>query len=366
MKKVLLFGPPAVSYRPGAIVKYLTDRPESFHVFSFHDRYFSSMRFGLRPIVVVLLSLLAVSSADIIVISSIKHTTTYSRIVMKLASLLGKRVVIDFYISSYETQVLDRGSFDTKSRVAKNLALYDRQAIKLGNPTIFLNQSEMIYYCGLLGVQIADVNPFILPLVVPERPISKRPYFRGEVSFPTIVWWGRMGNPIHGFDVIIDAVRILEERGFRANYGFFGAPGEHFDSAKLSAEGICCLENVIFSDKYSFNNGLLTEFLTEKADIALGTFGLTDKAKNVLTNKVLDASSLGLPCITQSSEGLSEYFKNEENILLCKCDAESLANRIIEVSQRREEIDRIAANALNIAKNKFSPDQFEASLEEFL
>ena len=50
------------------------------------------------------------------------------------------------------------------------------------------------------------------------------------------------------------------------------------------------------------------------------------------------------------SSGLCEYFTDEENILFSKCDVESLVDRIIEVSQRQEEVRRIADNARVVAK----------------
>lgn len=280
------------------------------------------------------------------------------------------RLITEAYISEYETKVVDRAIFDEGSNEAKKAAHLDRQAFQYSSPAIFLTQAEREYYCSLLGIENTSINSVVNPLCVPLRVQAKLPYLSCKTEIPTITWWGRMGNPIHGFEIIMEAVEILEEREFKANYAFFGSyeylPSGSYIQNCDKFKSIADLPNVTFSDEYSFNNGKLDSFLYNHADLALGTFGDTKKAKTVLTNKVLDAASFGIPCLTQYSSGLMEFFTDGENILLAENSGSALAAMIQLNFMDLEKLKRIGFESHKLCEVNFSPKAFERRLKDIV
>lgn len=366
MKNVLIYGRTAAAYRPGLYAKYFIDRADLYSVLCVDPVYWNSYPRVIRHVLLSLFLFISAFKAEVIIITPMFHTGRLANFLMKFAGRLKRRLIIDVYISEYETKVIDRAIFAEGSKAAKTAAESDRLAFQVSSPAIFLTQAEREYYCSLLGIDAGSIHSVVNPLCVPLRTQAKLPYLSYDMEIPTVVWWGRFGNPIHGFDVIARAIQLLENANFKANYALFGANDKKYSDNLECYQSLADLPNVTFSKEYSFNNGKLDCFLLNHADLALGTFGDTRKAKTVLSNKVLDAASFGIPCLTQYSSGTMEFFKEGETILIAEHSPSALAAAIKLHFEEREKLKRIGYASLQLAESTFSPEAFEARFRDII
>lgn len=72
---------------------------------------------------------------------------------------------------------------------------------------------------------------------------------------------------------------------------------------------------------------------------------------------LLEAMSCGLPCIGTNVEGIKEIVKHKENGYLCKTNAESIREAILEVLGDKSLKEKIGANARKTILEKFSLEE---------
>lgn len=365
-KTVLLLGGTNAAYRPALWAQYFMERSKDFGLIvdtqGFGYRLPRIMRVSLR----LSFTIFAYLVSDIVVIQPMSHTSPYSRLVYRLNRLFRKQILVDIYISNFETLIIDRKRFAPDSERSKQLKSRDRAAVLAGAPSVFLTSAEKSYYSEILGLDAFSLRTTILPLVTPERPMATRPFLSGKSSQPTIAWWGRQGNPLHGFENIAAACKLLLTEGFQGSFAFFASGGKDWAEYHAKFSHLADHPQVLFSKDYNFNNGKLTEFLVEKTDLALGTFGDTRKARTVLVNKVLDASAFGLPCLTQFSEGMAEFFEDGKTIRIADIDPEKIAEAIRSATSRPQELMKIGDNARRLVRSSFSPEKFHRDLDALL
>lgn len=82
-------------------------------------------------------------------------------------------MIVDFYASYYDMNVLDRQSFPKDSMEAKGSLIHDNIAVELVDYIMFLNRSECSYYLGVNDCQQYIGKSIIVPLVIENR--SKTP-----------------------------------------------------------------------------------------------------------------------------------------------------------------------------------------------
>lgn len=258
----------------------------------------------LRPLEWVIFIANLILSDTVLIVAACHHSNQ-CRFALKFARFFKKRLIVDFYISHYETRVLDRGLYAPDSEEAKRFWEFDRQALELADLVLFLNQAEKEYYCQSLGIEPSVINSQILPITNGHQfRKSALPWHAGKNDRPRFAWWGReVTNPIHGLDLLIQ--------------GFY--------NAGPIADLVLCLNSdddkhrlfekypeleecswILVRTDLNFADGSLPKYLVSKVDFAVGPIGESDKSKVVVANKVIDAISLGIPLVTQRSEGMCE------------------------------------------------------------
>lgn len=362
-KTVLLLGESAgAAYRPAFWATYFMERSSRYSLLVDTTGAFSRapklIRWPMRFWVLLTLYL----SSDIIVLQPMQHYTNSANLVILLNRLWKKRIIVDIYISAYETLVVDRKRLPEKSKKAKILKNRDVRAFTTGSPVIFLTEAEKKYYCKTIGLLPDQISSKISPLVVPLRNLARRPFLKGKSKIPTIAWWGNEGNPLHGFENIAEACRILIEEGFEARFAFFAGGNQNWDSFVEEFSFLKNNSNVIFTNSYTFANGKLNEFLHQETDLSLGTFGDTAKARTVLVNKVLDAASFGLPCLTQYSEGMLEFFEPDKNIFISEITPQKIAEKIRRCLSMPDTCLELGDASRALVRSQFSPESFQRSL----
>jgi len=153
--------------------------------------------------------------------------------------------------------------------------------------------------------------------------------------------------PLHGLDVIAGAVEALAERR-DLRFVFIGT-GELRASfqARLSAYDA----NTEFVDWVAYEK--LAERIA-RADIVLGIFGGSVKARMVIPNKVYEAAAVGRAVVTADTPAVRELFTADENVVVCDADSASLAAAITRLVEAPDLRRRLGEAARSFMAERFS------------
>jgi len=107
--------------------------------------------------------------------------------------------------------------------------------------------------------------------------------------------------------------------------------------------------------------------VTAKADIGLGIFGETNKAKKVIPHKIFDLMAMKKSIITGDSPAVREILTDKKNVILCKmANTKSLAESILLLKNNRQLREKISVNAYNLFKKKFTRKKIGEELKDIL
>ncbi|PSU61268.1 glycosyltransferase, partial [Photobacterium phosphoreum] len=254
------------------------------------------------------------------------NTNIYSLVDCLIARLLGKKIIYEYYISRYDTNVKDKKLYKSKNYKAKYDLFLDKSLTKLATKIICLNNAEYDYYKDFM-CDSSNSKLEIIPLVIDLT--ESFPKNEVDISIVKYCWWGTY-LPLHGLDKIIKA--FYKSNNQNSLLYIFGDSDE---KAKEYIELVSelGLENkVFFNHSYTFNNKKLPDFLVDNFVVALGNFGDSAKAKTVLVNKIVDAASLSLPILTSESKASSYYFDNNVSIIYSERNIDNIANKMNEIN----------------------------------
>lgn len=309
---------------------------------------------GITNILMLLMS-------DVVFVAPLQHNNK----LVKLAILLKKIIIVDFYISFYDSVVFDHKKYDSNSKKAQRFLKIDRNAANNARVLTFLNKSEMNLYLNRIGIRSELVNYEIIPLVIPNREKKAQlDFFKGKRKTMNICWVGTY-IPLHGIDKIIEAVNILSNTNCDIHFYFWGnsneaARGYIEKVKKLKIDNYVSFINDKWGNMEEWEN-----FIVKNCDISLGVFGDSTKSKTVLPNKVIDGIVFKTPVITQFSKGAREFFDFSNDIFGCSNTPEELASVIEYIySLDFEDIEKHIENSYLKYENNFSYEAFYARVEK--
>ncbi|MCI1648746.1 MAG: glycosyltransferase, partial [Bacteroides sp.] len=316
MNNIYIIGRPLDLYRTQTFVKAVMDSYKEWNLsisyFTFTRlnrgtyfiRFFKLFIYGLE----LLYALFQICRADYIYTPPmIIAANRFFKIEFIFARFLKKKIICEFYISTYDTMVLDRKKVSINSSIANRLLKWDRK-LQTCYRTIFLNKTEAGRYSSIVGYKLSELNYVIIPLSIRERSKSLLPYYTKNANTFNIVWWGSY-IPLHGLPKIISAVKELINEGHNIHLFIMGNSKEKAkEYVEMVREYKHVGDYITISNDYTFLNGRLEPFIVEKCDLAMGAFGDSEKAKNVILNKCIEAVSMKIPVLTQNSAAFQEFF----------------------------------------------------------
>ena len=377
-RKIYLSGRAIGPYRVQTLMTYLMDSDIDFFYLNsdrvgalFSERKSMGWRIVRKLLQLVLfiaflpLRLITIACSDTVYILPMcqgLRGTLFDQIV---ARLLGKRVISEIYYSVYDSEVYDRKVVTEGSLKAKWIKGYERFFISLLTDVVFLNRSEYEYYKQLLGLKLEQQQLHFHSLVALPRDKAELPYFHGKAETITIVWWGRF-YPLHGLEKIIDAGAVLKRQGLDFKLVLFGNDAAKAKPYQEQIDHLGINDHVILRNDATFNNGKLTSFLQHHADLALGNFGDSGKARTVMCNKILDALGMGLPILTMPSAATVELLDKDRDVFICENSPQSIADAIVRLSGDREGACEAARLGRNTFLKQFTPAHYTNFVAELL
>lgn len=368
-KNVYFFNRIKGFYRGQYSLKYFKDKFLQYNVIYTDDDFFYKSSKGLFAIFERVLGILfkqrAIRNADIIWIPAMGYAATREWELIKESKAF---VILDYYVSQYENLTNEFKTVEKDSEEGKRLRQTEIDFLKRADLTFFLTNAERSYFLSYLNLRPDEIKSEILPLVVDRRRKARMPFANGLSARPVLAWWGT-NLPLHGLSTLISGLHLLKERG--VDFLFYliinnETRGADNDSLFQQVHDLGLENNVIYQHQFSLHDFSLEDFLIEKVDLSLGSFGGTRKGKVVLMNKIADAVSMSLPCLTEYSDGLQEYLTAGNQILCCEPDPESIAEILYRVLEDPDILLKTAQQLDKIYETNFSPNAFYKMLNSIL
>lgn len=364
--KIYLSGSIVGSYRAQNIIKVLGDCkitysyiPYTMCVFYFPHKVASYTISAIALALTIPLRIFYIlTSSHVIVLPMSFNSITIFEVLVGV--VFRKRIIVDFYISCYDTMVMDRKIVKEGTFRASIAKWKDKILLWAADKILFMSNSERLHYKSLLNFKVEKSKSVIVPLCIDYR----RELFFDRVpkednSSFNVFWWGTY-IPLHGLEKIIEAFTKIDNPGI--NLYLFG------DSDAKSAP-FCQLikklgleERVFIDNRTTFSNGQLAPRIAAECDLSLGNFGDSAKAKMVVANKVVDALSLGVPCLTMKTSGAEEILEENKGIIYSDNTPDSIAKAIVHAEKNRQSTFQIGEQGKSEYLDKFAPDVFRTRL----
>ena len=162
-----------------------------------------------------------------------------------------------------------------------------------------------------------------------------------------------VGNyvPLHGVPIILQAARLLQGEEIE-----FWLIGENH----RAAPGLTDRLRNSDSGRVKFFPWMPPQELRDRvieADVCLGIFGTSDKAKRVIPGKAFLALAIGKPLITGDSPAAQQLLDNGRNAILCEMgSADALVDAIRRLKRDRLLRQRIGEEGRKLFQNQCRPE----------
>lgn len=248
------------------------------------------------------------------------------------------RLINDFFISNYDTYVFDRKKITNKNPRAWWKYFQDWFNFKFSKYLISDTMAHFKYWETLFGKFTG--KHLVLPVLADTSiyyPLDKNI----ENEKIRILFYGSF-IPLHGIDVILNAFSIMEKNNISFEANIIGK-GQMYSLMKELYSSLNLTQ--VSMNGEVINENQLSNMIREH-DIVLGIFGESEKAKSVIPNKVYQSTACKKCTVTMKSDVLKEFY-NEEDLITCNNNPESLANTLIDLINDKTKIEIISQNAYN-------------------
>lgn len=257
-----------------------------------------------------------------------------------------KPIILDAWLSSYETMVNARQNF-LAQKIGFLFKALDRFAVSNVDVAVFPSEGEKNYYIDRLGVKSAKLD--VVWVGVNEDVFKPSARVKKKAG-KTIVLFSGTFLPISGVRVVVEAAELLKNNSTIEFW--LAGNGQTYEADKNWVEERK-LTNVHFLGRKPYRE---IPTLMQEADICLGIFGDGDKANRILPTKIYEANAMSLPCITAKSDGVSELLENGKSVIFVPPrDAQALASAIVDLTKHPAKAKKIGEAGHSVFLAKATP-----------
>ena len=290
---------------------------------------------------------------DVIVVGYTGHADLY---LARFLSMFWRRpVVLDAFLSPYDTVVFDRGLVAEKSWTARMLYSLERGALRLSDLVLTDTTAHAEHMAQLFRVAPSRFAPIPVGSLVRAAVRERRPA-RVTVgaggpeeteSRPFRAFFCGSFVPLQGVGYILDAAARAPDMTFEIVGDGPDGPAVEQDVKRRA------LDNVVFERRFIPREEL--ERRLAAADAVLGVFGRTAKSPRVVPCKVYDGLAAGLPVVTGDGPGPAEWLHDgSDTLLVDRRDPDSLVAALRRLRDEPDLAGRLRAGARRAAHERFS------------
>ncbi|MBU2472893.1 MAG: glycosyltransferase [Patescibacteria group bacterium] len=267
--------------------------------------------------------------------------------IVPLAKLIcRKKIVFDAFLSLYDSMVLDRKLVPKKSLKAKYYWFFDWLSCKLADEILLDTNEHINYFIKTFNIKSSKFNRIFIG--ADDATFYPRIVEKDRDKF--IVHFHGTYIPLQGVKYIIEAANILKDENI-----FFRliGNGQEYKNIKEKIEYFNLQDRIELVDLIPVEE--VSEYIAQ-SDICLGIFGDTIKAKRVIPNKLYECIAMRKPVITANTLAMMEAFRDNQELAFCQiANAQSLANKILELKNNQELREKLARQGYDLYKKKFCP-----------
>jgi len=275
------------------------------------------------------------------------------------AKLISKKpIILDAFVSLYNTNVFDRKICKPKSFSAKYYYFLDKFSCYLADKVLLDTDSHIDYFVKTFNL---PKEKFIRIFVGSNNSIFyPMPYIKRKKHKFLVHFHGYL-VPFHGAEYIIRAAKILEKEDIVFQF-ITRFDLKFYELQKLVKQ--LNVSNINFIETVPYEK--LPEYIN-RADVCLGVFGLTPKIYKVIPNKIFEALACRKALITARTPAIKELLTDRKNCLLTKPgDPWDLADKILELKNNPTLKQKIAQNGYQLFKTNLTPKILGAKLKNIL
>ncbi|WP_279246548.1 glycosyltransferase [Candidatus Litorirhabdus singularis] len=270
-----------------------------------------------------------------------------------------KRVVVDTFISLYDTVVLDRGLLRENSLAARLLFLLERRALRAASINIVDTEQSASHLCALFGLRAEQV--LAIPLSTDEEnfiPVTEQ----ADPARCRVLFVGTL-IPLHGVQTITAAAALLADR-VDIEISVIGDGQQAAELEQVLAANPGCLN----WQRQWMSSQELAGAIAE-SDICLGIFGDTEKTQRVLPLKLYAYARVGRCIITAATECTERFSAGVDYQpwhTVPAADPQALAQAIVELADAPAARDELASNAVRFYRDRLSNVAAQQQLQAVL
>lgn len=234
-----------------------------------------------------------------------------------MATIRRARLVFDPLVSLADTFSGDRALVGAHSALGRAVAAVDRIAFSLADLVLADTWEHAAFYSERFALPREELA--VVPVGAPPEPRATGAARALSPDEPLTVFQYGKWSPLHGAGTVLAAADRLRDRLIR-----FVLAGEGQLSPALRAESARLgLHNV---EWLGMRDPAQLRARTLAADVCLGVFGDTDKARRVVPTKVHEALACGRPVVTADTAAARELLQGGiDAILVPPADPDALA-----------------------------------------
>ena len=235
-------------------------------------------------------------------------------------------IILDAFISLYDTIVLDRDFIRKESWLAKLLFSVERRAFNTADHVIVDTEINRYYYSKLYALPLKKFVP--IPLATDETIFKPTPYTPKKDNTCRVLFIGTL-IPLHGIRTIIAAIDALEEHQNISFHIIGNGQDDNYLSEYASKNPV----NFTWTIDWCSSEMLYLEIA--KSDICLGIFGSTPKTQRVCPYKIYHYARVGRAIITAKTEWTDSISANGIEMPFMLVDAndpDQLADKILQLT----------------------------------
>ncbi|UCF70142.1 MAG: glycosyltransferase [candidate division WOR-3 bacterium] len=263
-----------------------------------------------------------------------------------LASSKRRPLIFDAFVSLYNTLVEDRRLFKPNSLVANILQRLDRFTSNISDAVLLDTHAHIAYFRNMLNVDKTNLHN--LWAGADDTVFFPRVSTQKDRKFTVLFIGGFI--PLQGVKHIVQAALLLEKKR-DIRFRLIGSGQQYEEAVELADDA--------GSENIEFVGWMPYEILPQEivsAQVCLGIFGTTEKAKRVIPNKVYMAAAMAKPIITGDSPAMREIFTNKKNILFCEVgNPQAIADSIMLLKNNERLRSTIARGGYMLFRHNFAP-----------
>jgi glycosyltransferase involved in cell wall biosynthesis len=278
-----------------------------------------------------------------------------------LSVLAARPLVFDPLAARYETKVLDRRRAAPDSPAAWWNMRIDRAAFALPDLVLADTETHKSYYLQAYGVRPDKIE--VLPLGYDEelfRP-GRAPATAGNGGMFTVLFFGSF-LPLHGVEVIVEAARLVARVDPSVRFRIIGS-GQTLPAVREAAEasGLRTVEFLGWRPASAIPEAIAA------ADLCLGIFGRTEKARRVVPHKIFQSMGMGRVVITARTPAVEEIFVHGRTIWLCDEPlAASLAGAVLEMRRNPALKEKLSQGGFDLMQERYTSRAVAGRLVEIV